>query len=190
MEQSQEQTKKVSDPNRWKPGKYRAKAVDWLTSKTKDGSPQVDILFEYQQPGEQPGSTEQRQMIWYGSFKGGARERTMETLFNLGLRGPVSTLETGRDGKALDAEKEVEIVVEHRVYNGILRAGIAWVNEIGGRGLQNKLAEGESKALFADIDQEFLATLAQKGAEVKGAPATPAQKTAPAATLSEEDIPF
>jgi hypothetical protein len=186
-----EQEPRIIDPNKWKPGKYRAKALDWGVGKTKAGLPQVIILFEYNQQGDAPGTTESRQLMWFGSFKEKARERTLGVLVNLGLRGPVSTMENGRDGKALDETKEVEIVVEHRAdESGKIRAGVAWVNEIGGRGVQSKLAEGEAKALFADVDAAFMATLAEKGIEMAKPAQTPAQAAAPAGTLTDEDVPF
>lgn len=182
-----------ADPNRWKPGKYKAKAVDWNCSKTKEGLPQAVVLFDYQQPGPSPGTTEARQLMWFGSFKGGALERTLETLAMLGLRQPpYPAMEKGRDGKALDENIEVEIVVEHRLNNqtGQLRAGISWVNNIGGRALESKLAEGEGTVVFAEANTAFEAYLAREG--ITAAKPTLAQEIAnkTPGTLSEDDIPF
>lgn len=196
MENAQMPEQRVIDPDKWKPGKYTAKAVDWGVSKTKEGLPQVIVLFEYAQTGSLGANPETRQLMFFGSFKGGAKERTLETLLNLGLRGPVVSLETGRDGKALDHEQEVEIVVEHRVFNDQKRAGIAWVNKLGGRGIQQKLDSNEAKTLFSDLDNEFLATLAAKGLKPKvtlavcGGTKTIAQKVQEQGTLGEGDIPF
>jgi hypothetical protein len=191
----EQETRAAADPDKWKPGKYKAKAVDWGASKSKEGLPQAVVLFEYQQPGAGPGVTEHRQLMWFGSFKGGARERSLETLMSLGLRGPVSEIELGRDGKALDPELEVEVVVEHRIYNNVRKAGIAWVNQVGGRGIaRDKFAPDEARALFADIDQEFMATLMAKGLTPKSQPQaahqTPGQQAMQTGMFNEEDIPF
>lgn len=185
---------RVADPDRWRPGKFKAKAVDWGVSKTNAGLPQVVILFEYLQQNQE-GVTESRQLMWFGSFKGGARERTLETLVNLGLRSPVSTMEQGRNGAALDPDKEVEIVVEHRIgQDGMRRAGISWVNELGGRGVKSNIADGEAQALFSDVDSEFMATLIAKGLPVihkgSGNGQTVAQQAQMQGMFNEADIPF
>lgn len=183
MPQPQQTGRQISDPDRWKPGKYKAKAIVWSISKTKAGLPQVVILFEYQQ-GE-----ESRQLMWFGSFKDKAKDRTLETLFNLGLRSAPSSLESGREGGELDVNQEVEIVVEHRIgQDGVRRAGIAWVNQKG-RGLESKLAQGEAKALLASVDSEFMATLISKGEKPREK--NLAQKLEQEqGMLGESDIPF
>jgi hypothetical protein len=197
MEQPNSGGPKISDPNRWKPGKYKAKPIDWMVTKTKAGLPQVSVLFAYEQPGEMPGSKEAREITWYGSFKGGALERTLESLEMLGLRqAPYPAMETGREGTALDINAEVEIVVEHRAdLQGVRRAGVAWVNQIGGRGLQSKLEGTEGQQVFAEVNQAYLNYLKSKGIEPKAAAqAAPAAAAQPGATmqgsLNEDDIPF
>lgn len=195
-----EPTKKVADPNRWKPGKYKGKPIDWMVTKTQAGLPQVSVLFEYLQPGTMPGTTESRQLTWFGSFKGGALERTLEVLALLGLRqAPYPAMETGRDGKALDENAEVELVVEHRIKDGgEMRAGISWVNRIGGRGLQSKFEGAEAAEIFAQANQDFLAYMQKEGLQpVKPSTATPGKAPTIAdniasgtGTLSEDDLPF
>lgn len=191
-------TPKIANPDRWKPGKYKAKPIDWMATKTKAGLPQVAVLFEYKQPGEMPGAPEEsRQLTWYGSFKGGALERTIENLELLGLKQPpYPAMESGREGGALDIETEVEIVVEHRIdQNGVRKAGVSWVNRLGGAGLESKLTPGEGQAVFAEANQAFLAHLQSKGIKAPAAAPAQAQKgpAAPPAAqgnLGEDDIPF
>lgn len=177
------------DHTRWKVGKFRAKPLDWGIDKTKEGLPQVKVLFTYLQKND-AGVDENRELTWFGSFKGGALERTMETLENLGLRTKPSDLESGRDGKALDELTEIEIVVEHRSYNGTTKAGIAWVN--GGSRKLSDLEPGEAKALFAEVDAIYANAIAKS----RGAAAKPANGSANLAstiaqpTMNESDLPF
>jgi hypothetical protein len=204
-----QQQKKVVDPSKWKPGSYKARPIDWMVTKTAAGLPQVSVLFEYEQAGDMPGTLEKRQLTWYGSFKGGAQERTIESLAMLGLRQPpYPAMESGREGKALDEAAEVEIVVEHRKdLNGVTRAGVAWVNRIGGRGLQSKLEAGEGNQVFAEANQAFEAFLKANPLPPRaGAPAATGQAQAtgsqggatkaapltggPTPSFTEDDIPF
>lgn len=184
----QNETKKIVDPNKWKPGKYKAKPIDWGVTKDKSGNPRVMVLFEYQQKNDH-GQDERSTIMWYGSFNGGARERTMESLMYMGLKTGPSALEAGPEGKALDENNQVEIVIQHRSFEGVVRAEVAWVNALGGRGIESTLAKGEAQSLFAGIDAEYKAMLSrdgQKPAENK----TPAQQAMTQGTFSEEDIPF
>jgi hypothetical protein len=192
-------TKATSNPDRWKPGKYKAKPVDWMATKTQAGLPQVTVLFEYEQDGDMPGKKETRQLSWYGSFKGGALERTIESLEMLGLRQPpYPAMESGREGGALDVNAEVEIVVEHRIHNGVRRAGVAWVNRVGGRAMESKLEAGEGQQVFAEANQAFLAYMQQKGIQPKAAapaaaaaqPGTIGATPPPQGNLGDDDIPF
>jgi|SRR5665213_1304371 len=195
------------DHTKWSPGKYKAKAIDWGTAKTKEGLPQAKVLFTYIQKNPTTGAEEAKDLMWFGSFKGGALERTMETLFGLGLRADPSTMDSGRDGKALDETVEVEIVVEHRVdQTGQMRAGISWVNS--GNRKMGSLDAQEAQQVFAQANAEYRIFLAKQGvspnatapagATAAGAPrngAGPAPTiaqaiAAPASTMTEEDLPF
>lgn len=186
---------KAANPDKWKPGKYKAKAIDWGVTKTSAGLPQVSVLFEYQQPGDMPGVQEVRQLIWFGSFKEKAAERSMEVLEMLGLKqAPYPAMEIGREGKALDETIEVEVVVEHRVdLKGVRRAGIAWVNRLGGRGIDSRLEQGEGAQVFAPVNDAYLNYLRSKGVQPQQPKQTIADQIhAPKAqgTLGDDDIPF
>lgn len=189
------------DHTKWTPGKYKAKPIDWGTAKTAEGLPQVKVLFTYTQKNPTTGADEAKDLMWFGSFKGGALERTMETLFGLGLRQNPASMESGRDGKALDETVEVEIVVEHRIDNkGQMRAGISWVN-FGNRKM-GSLDPNESKTVFAQANAEYMNFLAKQGvhasapagATVAGLPAngTPnlAAQLQQAPQMTESDLPF
>lgn len=195
---------KTSNPDRWKPGKYSpAKPVDWMVTKTNAGLPQVAVLMEYKQPGDMPGTEEVKQLTWYGSFKDGALERTLEILEMLGLRQPpYPAMESGREGAALDVNAEAEVVVEHRVdQKGVRRAGVAWINRVGGRGIDSKLQPGEGAQVFAQANQAFTGYLAAKGIKVEAPAAAAPAAAAPlqnlgqqiasgTANFSPEDVPF
>lgn len=202
MSNESQPAKITKDPNHWTPGKYRAKAIDWACTKTAENLPQVTVLFGYEQPGKMPGTVEPRQLMWFGSFKGGALERTIESLFALGLRqAPYPAMESGHNGKALDINAEVEIVVEHRANTktGEIRAGIQWVNSLD-RGMMKKLDGNEAASMFAPVNDQFAAYLAGRGVT----PSAPQASTGAVANsgpmpgmgvmeqprFTENDIPF
>jgi len=189
------------DHTKWAPGKYKAKAIDWGTAKTAAGLPQAKVLFTYMQKNPLTGAEEAKDLMWFGSFNGGALERTMETLFGLGLRSDPSTMDSGRDGKALDETVEVEIVVEHRIDNkGQMRAGISWVN-FGNRKM-GSLDANEAQTVFAQANAEYRIFLSKQGVQPKpaagataaGVPSngTPnlAAQLQQAPQMTESDLPF
>lgn len=179
----EQQSKKVIDANRWVPGKYKAKPADWGIAKDKSGNPRVMVLFDYFQKNPTTGADEPTQLMWWGSFTGGAREFTFEALEIMGLKTPPSSMESGAEGKALDSLSDVVIVVKHKTDpQGIVRPEVAFINAANA-GVKSNLADGESKAIFASIDAEFMAGRAP-------AAKTPAQSVMQQGELSEEDVPF
>lgn len=159
-------------------GTYMAKPVDWGISKTQAGLPQVAITFRY----------EHGDLNWYGSFKDTVVERTVDTLILLGLKGTLETLADGIPSKALDPEKEVEIVVEHRPdQKGSMRAGIAWVNDPGRTSIK-KIEKGEASSLLSGINAVLIQRRQAAGVQVS-APA-PATQAPPQSTFSTDDVPF
>lgn len=177
------QAKKVVDPNQWKPGTYKAKPVDWAVGEDKSGNPRVMVLFDYMQ------GDEQKSIMWFGSFTGGARERTMESLMFMGLTKGPSALAEGVEGKALDSSHEVSIVVKHEAdLNGVIRARVSWVN--AGRSLKTAIEPARVKSLFGQLDAEYASKLAANGIMPGSASKTPGQQAMEQGNLTEQDVPF
>jgi len=111
-----------------KPGVYSAKLADYWIGKTKAGLPQAELAFEFECDGKKES------MIWFGSFKEKAVPYTIKTLLICGLTGEdVSAIALGKEGGALEAGREVSIVVsEFLDESGKTKHKIDWVNQPGG----------------------------------------------------------
>lgn len=107
------------------PKKYLAKIIDYSIIESQSGIPQVVILFEFL---TEDGM--QHQLNWYGSFKEGkAREITIDTLLKCGFNGDdLSQLALGKESKALDINKILEIDIVREEHNGVPRIKIKWIN--------------------------------------------------------------
>lgn len=122
-----------------KPGSYLAKVIDWgFTPGKQEGTGIVALTFQY----------ENGTLTWWSALSSEfGLSKVADTLILLGLKDDANSLEAGPAGKALDTTKEVEIVVEHREYNGKINAGIAWVNDPNRSRLQKISAAAISSQL-------------------------------------------
>lgn len=102
-------------------GSHRAQAVDGHLSYTSKGNEQVVVKFVII-----GGLGDGRTLPWYGFFSEACFDRTIQALRYCGWKG-----DDVSDLSGLDAN-EVEIVVEHKEYNGERHASIRWVNQVGG----------------------------------------------------------
>jgi hypothetical protein len=169
------------------PGKYPAKIIDFGIWKGKSGNPSAAVMFEYTtQAGEV------KQITWFGSFNGGAREITVETLLRMGFTGTNGAeLNKGNGSGVLNqAENAFEIVLENDTYNGKTTCKVRYVNLPGGGGFREKMADGEANVLMGGLNLagDFAAARAQAGAP-KPAP-KPASPMMQQNLAAEEDIPF
>jgi hypothetical protein len=171
------------------PGKYPAKIVDFGIWTGKDGTkaPSAVVMFEYKTPGG-----EVKQITWFGSFNGGAREITVETLIRMGFTGKNGAeLNQGNGSGVLNqAEDAFEIVLENDTYQGKTTCKVRYINLPGGGGFRAKMAEGEANVLMGglNLSGDFAAARAQAGAP-KPAP-KPAAPIMQENFASQEDIPF
>ena len=102
-------------------GKYLTRAKEWAIAEGKS-APQAFISFEeVAELGRPPA--------YYGSFSDAALPFTMKALRACGWAGSdLSELEHAQCG--MDSN-QVEIVVDHEVYEGVTRAKVKWVNAPG-----------------------------------------------------------
>ena len=154
-------------------GSYLARPVDWGISKTKAGLPQVTVCFRYKGADGQD-----RDILWFGSFKDTVVERTVDTLMAMGLKGSLETLADGVPGAALNSGSEMEIVIEHRVdQNGVKRAGVAWVNDPAKSRIE-KISKAEAGSLLSGVNAILMRKRQNDSAASAPDPA------------SEPDLPF
>lgn len=166
------------------PGSYEAKVIDFGIMKSKNGSPMAAVMFEYKIP---TGGTER--ITWFGSFNGGAREFTVETLIRLGFVGKNGAeLNKGNGSGVLNQEKTFEVVLKNETYMDKTRTKVAFVNLPGGSAFKEKMADGDAAVLMGgmNLEADFMQARAHVGK------VAPAQTTAPAMQqqMSEEDIPW
>lgn len=130
-----------------RPGTYLAKVVDYGISKTQAGLPQVVVCFRYMDENQN------KDILWFGSFKDTVVERTVDTLVALGLKDKLEDLAGGIGSGALNPNKEMEIVVEERAdLKGVLRTGVAWVNDPSVQRGPQKISREEASQLLSGVN--------------------------------------
>lgn len=112
-------------------GKFLAKITDYGVSDTKAGNPQVFVRFAFQ---TQDGQS--KELTWYGSFVGGAKDITLKALIACGMNpntfGRMIEFNNGPSSGLLDMNKPLEIDVQqepHHSEPGKMVTRIAWVND-------------------------------------------------------------
>lgn len=107
-------------------GTYEAKVVDYTVGETKNGTPQVLVMFQTLPTEHQPSTT----ITWYGLLNGDrAQEITIAALLTMGLKGnDLAPLCGGKQTGVLDFDTVLNIVVEDHTYNGKTTSRVSWVN--------------------------------------------------------------
>lgn len=115
------------------PGKYLAKIEDYGFS--EKGS----AIVSFQ-------TIEGDIIAWFGSFNGGAKEYTIQTLLKLGFRGKTGQeLAQGKGSNWLDEGKDFEIVVVQEEYQGKKRNKIKYINIPGHQKELKKMSLDQAK---------------------------------------------
>lgn len=110
-------------------GNFEAKIKDYGVSETKSGNPQVYVRFYFEYEGAQ------KELTWYGSFVGGAKDITLKTLIYCGLKpqhyGQLTNLWNGVQSGMLDMEKVLVLDVqeEPKQDGSGMRTVVQWVND-------------------------------------------------------------
>ncbi len=149
-------------------GDHIGHVVNWGLSETNGGNPQVYVAMDVG-------------LTWFGYLnEGRAREITLEALVTMGFKGDDLADLVRNPVDALDKNKDLSLVVEHRTYKGKTKAEIIWVNEIGG-GIKNKLDEADALKALSNLKVagDLMKIRQEKGVKTE----SPAQETA-------GDIPF
>jgi hypothetical protein len=103
------------------PGRYLSRAIDSQLGYAETGTEQVAVTFEITEEGDFQGQT----ITWFGYLTPAASENTIKSLLVCGWSGADVSDLSGMD------RNEVEIVVEHEVYNDVKRARVKWINRPG-----------------------------------------------------------
>jgi len=124
------------------------KIEDYGITLTKDGAPQITILFKSVESDETK--------TWWGSLKPGiAREITIKTLMTLGLTKEIEDLADGMASCALNVAQEYELVLEQSEYKGKTTERVRFINIPG--------SVSKSKMLDADAARIAISALNLKG---------------------------
>lgn len=108
-----------------KPGKYKAKVIDYGTVKNQKGEPQVKVTFDVK-TGD--GS---ETFSYFGNVNNETSVKyTTKNLLTLGAnQSNIDKVEFGKASGVLDLEKEFELVVEEREYNNKKYTQIKFIND-------------------------------------------------------------
>jgi hypothetical protein len=161
-------------------GNYRAVATPsntpdgptWVQFGTaKTGTQQVALTFEIL-AGQEQG----RKITWLGYFSDKTADRTIEALRHCGLVG--DDLAAAVRGPL---DQEVEIVVDHEIYDGKTRAKVQWVNAGGGGGfkMETPMAKNELGSFAAMMKSRLAKVPLTPGRKAERAPAAPPNGAAP-----------
>lgn len=155
-------------------GKYLTTCKEWALGATKKEEPQVFLAFEDIESVGQPPA-------YYGQFGDKTLVHTMKALRACGWKGSdISELE--RIDCGLNAN-QVEIVVAHEEYEGVVRAKVKWVNAPG-KGITP--LDPAKKASFAQALKGKILQLDQGQPRQAAKPAAATSSVHPAS----DEIPF
>lgn len=165
-----------------KAGKYTAKIVDadvWASTKNE---PRAVLVFDFMNEEGNP-----RQLMWFGSLNGGAREITVETLVRCGFTG--NDLADLNKGKEVLNEGPYEIVVEMNTYEGKTGPRIKYINAPGGGAFRERMQSADAVQLCSGLNlgADFMQARAKLGKKTS-TPSAASKMTEP--SFKEEDLPF
>lgn len=153
------------------PGDYYARPKAWQLSETKQGKPQVEVIFEITQACAHTGS----KITWFGFFTDKTTKSTIKALDLMGFEGDeIEDLANQQPG-----DVDVILKIEHEEDDkGVMRAKVRWVNDPNYGGLVSKPMDAVAAKVFS---RDLRAQL--KGMERRKA-------TKPAQAAPGDDIPF
>lgn len=136
-------------------GKFDAKISDYGVSETKSGNPQVFVRFAF---NDNDGA--QKELTWYGSFVGGAKDITLKTLIYCGLKpqhfGQLVNLANGIASGMLDTQKVLNIdVQEEPKQDGGMRTVIQWVNDPASAPQIKKIDQAKNAQYFGQMGPQY-----------------------------------
>ena len=132
-------------------GVFQGTIKDYGVSETKGGNPQVFIKFGFEAEGAE------KELTWYGSFVGGAKDITLKTLIYCGLAPQMfSQLINFRNGVAsnmLDLNKVLSLDVqeEPKQDRSGMRTVIQWVNDPNSSPAIKKIDEAKNAQYFGSM---------------------------------------
>jgi hypothetical protein len=132
-------------------GVFQGTIKDYGVSETKSGNPQVFVKFGFEHEGAA------KELTWYGSFVGGAKDITLKTLIYCGLSPQMfSQLVNLRNGVAsnmLDLNKVLNLDVqeEPKQDGSGMRTVIQWVNDPNSSPAIKKIDEAKNAQYFGSM---------------------------------------
>lgn len=132
-------------------GVFQGTIKDYGVSETKSGNPQVFVKFGFEHEGAA------KELTWYGSFVGGAKDITLKTLIYCGLAPQMfSQLVNLRNGVAsnmLDLNKVLSLDVqeEPKQDGSGMRTVIQWVNDPNLSPAIKKIDEAKNAQYFGSM---------------------------------------
>lgn len=132
-------------------GIFQAQIKDYGTSETKSGNPQVWIKFGFEHEGAA------KELTWYGSFVGGAKDITLKTLIYCGLQpqfyNQLVNFRNGVQSGMLDLNKilNIDVQEEPKQDGSGMRTVIQWVNDPNLAPAAKKIDEAKNAQFFGQM---------------------------------------
>lgn len=168
------------------PGKYLAKVTDYGIGTTKEGLPQVLVMFAYKDKDQ-----DEHSLIWFGSLKENAKPYTIDALLACGLKGnDLEVLADGVGNGALDTEKDVQITVEEHEWQGKKSMRIQWINEPGASSFRDKLTKGEAVQKMQGLNLKADVLARRQASGKKDQPAANLQAGIKNLAAESNEVPF
>ena len=177
------------------PGKYTARIKEYGLTESKNKTLQAVVEFEF---ADKEG--EVKELAWFSSFKEGkGREITIDALLVCGLNNNLASISdfekfnAGNGSGVLDQEKDIAITIEmtNKWKDGKETTEkiptIAWVNEMGGGALREKLAKEDLVKMMPGLN--FGGEIAKARAEKGGTTTATKKPLENFAPSSIEDVP-
>lgn len=132
-------------------GVFQGTIKDYGVSETKSGNPQVFVKFGFEHEGAA------KELTWYGSFVGGAKDITLKTLIYCGLApqffSQLVNLRNGVASNMLDLNKVLNLDVqeEPKQDGSGMRTVIQWVNDPNSSPAIKKIDEAKNAQYFGSM---------------------------------------
>lgn len=166
-------------------GIFEARISNYGITVTKEGHPQVAILFDYNDHDGTP-----HEVTWFGTLKEGkGQEFTLKSLLYCGFSGSdPADLADGANTGLLDTMTPVKITIEEQEYNGKRQMKVAWINRIGGA--IKSITKSEAKLKMGALNLKGALAAARQETGIKAEQRTNVPKQAVGQSFPEPGSDF
>jgi hypothetical protein len=155
------------------------RAIEWDLGYSESGKEQVAVAFQLEE-----GVDAGQRITWRGYFTEKTTERTLQSLRYCGWDGINLADLTGLD------KNLVQLVIENEEYNGKTYSKVAWVNQLGGLALKNRMDDKARAAFAAKMKGAALAVPKDLAKGMRPEVRKSSGNDEPECNMPEDDLPF